>query len=58
MFFITGADALARILTWHSTDELFRLAHFIGCTRPGHHLADPGRRNLRHYPGARRQDSC
>ncbi|HLZ38060.1 MAG TPA: nicotinate-nucleotide adenylyltransferase [Mycobacteriales bacterium] len=42
MFFITGADALARILTWHATDELFRLAHFIGCTRPGHHLADPG----------------
>lgn len=42
LFFITGADALARILTWHATDELFRLAHFIGCTRPGHHLADPG----------------
>jgi nicotinate-nucleotide adenylyltransferase len=30
------------MLTWRDTDELFRLAHFIGCTRPGHHLADPG----------------
>jgi nicotinate-nucleotide adenylyltransferase len=42
LFFITGADALAQMLTWRDTDELFRLAHFIGCTRPGHHLADPG----------------
>jgi nicotinate-nucleotide adenylyltransferase len=42
LFFITGADALAQILTWHAADELFRLAHFIGCTRPGHSLADPG----------------
>ncbi len=42
LFFITGADALAQILTWHATDDLFRLAHFIGVTRPGHRLADPG----------------
>ncbi|GAB3965926.1 nicotinate-nucleotide adenylyltransferase [Actinoallomurus sp. NPDC050550] len=42
LYFITGADALAQMLTWRDTDELFRLAHFIGCTRPGHHLADPG----------------
>ena len=32
LFFITGADALAEILTWHDADELFGLAHFIGCT--------------------------
>lgn len=42
LFFITGADALAQILGWHRSDELFDLAHFIGVTRPGHHLADPG----------------
>jgi nicotinate-nucleotide adenylyltransferase len=42
LFFITGADALGNILTWRDADELFRLAHFIGCTRPGHRLTDPG----------------
>ena len=42
MFFITGADALAQILGWHRSDELFELAHFVGVTRPGHHLVDPG----------------
>jgi nicotinate-nucleotide adenylyltransferase len=34
-YFITGADALAQILSWHQADELFELAHFVGCTRPG-----------------------
>jgi nicotinate-nucleotide adenylyltransferase len=38
LYFITGADALANILTWHDVDTLFSLAHFIGCTRPGHQL--------------------
>lgn len=42
LFFITGADALGNILTWRDADELFKLAHFIGCTRPGHRLTDPG----------------
>jgi nicotinate-nucleotide adenylyltransferase len=42
LFFITGADALGEILSWRDADELFNLAHFIGCTRPGHNLADPG----------------
>ncbi|MCX4832621.1 nicotinate-nucleotide adenylyltransferase [Streptomyces sp. NBC_01016] len=42
LFFITGADALGQILTWRYTDELFSLSHFIGVTRPGHTLADPG----------------
>jgi nicotinate-nucleotide adenylyltransferase len=35
LFFITGADAIAQILTWRSSEELFELAHFVGCTRPG-----------------------
>ena len=35
LYFITGADALTQILTWHKVDRLFDLAHFVGCTRPG-----------------------
>jgi nicotinate-nucleotide adenylyltransferase len=42
MFFITGADALAQILSWKGVDELWDLAHFVGVTRPGHHLTDHG----------------
>lgn len=41
-FFITGADALAQIVSWRDADEVFRLAHFVGCTRPGHVLTDTG----------------
>src|SRR3954447_25335160 len=41
-FFITGADALAQMLGWHRSDTLLELAHFVGVTRPGHHLSDPG----------------
>ncbi len=45
LFFITGADALAQILSWRDAEKLFGLAHFIGVTRPGytlddHHLPD------------------
>jgi len=46
-YFITGADALSEILTWRDPEALFELAHFVGCTRPGHTLSDPG------LPGAR-----
>jgi nicotinate-nucleotide adenylyltransferase len=35
-FFIMGADALSSIKTWHNTENLFSMAHFVGCTRPGH----------------------
>jgi nicotinate-nucleotide adenylyltransferase len=35
LYFITGADALGDIFTWRAADELFDLAHFVGCTRPG-----------------------
>ena len=42
LYFITGADALEQILSWRDLDELFELAHFIGCTRPGHTLSDAG----------------
>ena len=42
LFFITGADALEQIFSWRDAEELFDLAHFIGVTRPGHTLTDPG----------------
>ena len=35
LYFITGADALADIFTWRDVEELFGLAQFVGCTRPG-----------------------
>jgi nicotinate-nucleotide adenylyltransferase len=40
LFFITGADALEQILSWHRAEEMFRLAHFVGVTRPGFDLDD------------------
>ncbi|HLL65066.1 MAG TPA: nicotinate-nucleotide adenylyltransferase [Micromonosporaceae bacterium] len=40
LFFITGADALARILSWKESDRLFALANFVGVTRPGFELSD------------------
>ncbi|GAA5068716.1 nicotinate-nucleotide adenylyltransferase [Nocardia callitridis] len=38
LFFITGADALANILTWQDWAELFELAKFVGVSRPGYEL--------------------
>lgn len=40
LFFITGADALNRILSWKDAARAFALAHFIGVTRPGYELSD------------------
>ncbi|AVT33262.1 MULTISPECIES: nicotinate-nucleotide adenylyltransferase [unclassified Plantactinospora] len=40
LFFITGADALEKILSWKDLDQMFELAHFIGVTRPGFVLSD------------------
>lgn len=33
--FITGADALASVLTWRGTEDLFDLANLVGVSRPG-----------------------
>ncbi|PPF11048.1 nicotinic acid mononucleotide adenylyltransferase [Rathayibacter sp. AY1G1] len=38
LFFITGADAVAQILSWKDYDELWELAHFVAVSRPGHVL--------------------
>ncbi|WP_328466396.1 nicotinate-nucleotide adenylyltransferase [Actinoplanes sp. NBC_00393] len=39
LYFITGADALARILSWKDAFTMLELAHFIGVTRPGFELS-------------------
>jgi len=42
LFFISGADAVAQIVSWKDKDELWNLAHFIGVSRPGHELSLSG----------------
>ena len=42
LYFITGADALAQILSWKDVDALFGLAQFVGVTRPGYELSEAG----------------
>jgi nicotinate-nucleotide adenylyltransferase len=39
LFFITGADALAKILSWKDALEMLSLARFVGVTRPGFELS-------------------
>ncbi|GAT07248.1 nicotinic acid mononucleotide adenylyltransferase [Mycolicibacterium novocastrense] len=38
LFFITGADALASILTWQNWEDMFAIASFVGVSRPGYEL--------------------
>ncbi|MDV3128267.1 nicotinate-nucleotide adenylyltransferase [Mycobacterium sp. 21AC1] len=38
LYFITGADALASILSWQNWEELFSMARFVGVSRPGYEL--------------------
>ncbi len=40
LYFITGADALARIMSWKDALTMLELAHFIGVTRPGFELSN------------------
>ncbi|MGI6604636.1 MAG: nicotinate-nucleotide adenylyltransferase [bacterium] len=39
LYFISGADAIAEILTWKDVDELLGLCYFIAVTRPGYKLS-------------------
>ena len=41
LFFITGADAIAQILTWRDVEKIWDLAQFVAVTRPGHKLTLP-----------------
>ena len=38
LFFITGADAVAQILSWKDSEAVLNAAHFIAATRPGYHV--------------------
>ena len=38
LYFITGADALASILSWQDWEDLFSVARFVGVSRPGFEL--------------------
>ncbi|WP_264033094.1 nicotinate-nucleotide adenylyltransferase [Mycobacterium fragae] len=40
LYFITGADALASILSWQDWEEMFAMARFVGVSRPGYELGD------------------
>lgn len=42
LFFITGADAVAQILSWKDVEDVFALAHFVAVSRPGHDLSISG----------------
>ena len=37
-YFITGADAIAEVVTWHDAERIAKLAHLVGATRPGYDL--------------------
>jgi len=38
LFFVAGADAVARLDEWREPERLRQLATFVGVTRPGHSL--------------------
>lgn len=38
LFFITGADALASIMSWRDWEAMLEMARFVGVTRPGYEL--------------------
>lgn len=40
LFFITGADALEKIMTWRDWEKMFDAATFVGVTRPGFTLEE------------------
>ena len=39
LYFITGADAIIDIVTWHDAGEIAELATLIAATRPGYDIA-------------------
>ncbi|MFY7819721.1 MAG: nicotinate-nucleotide adenylyltransferase [Rhodoluna sp.] len=41
LYFITGADAIAQILSWREVDQIWDLAHFVAVSRPGHQMTLP-----------------
>lgn len=50
IFFITGADAIRDIPSWHRHQELLHISHFVAATRPGFRLDNY--LNLEHFSAA------
>ena len=48
-YFITGADAIAEIVSWRDAHKIAQLAHLVGATRPGYDLAH-ARKAIRESP--------
>ncbi|WP_069997944.1 nicotinate-nucleotide adenylyltransferase [Cellulosilyticum sp. I15G10I2] len=40
LYFITGADAIHKILTWKESEELLQICDFVAVTRPGHNTEE------------------
>lgn len=40
LYFITGADSLASIVSWRDWEKMLAMAHFVGVTRPGYELSE------------------
>ncbi len=38
-YFISGADAILEIASWHYPEDIFRFAHMIAASRPGYSLS-------------------
>lgn len=38
-FFVTGADAILEIASWHSPENILQYAHLIAASRPGYSLS-------------------
>jgi nicotinate-nucleotide adenylyltransferase len=38
-YFISGADAILEIASWHYPEDIFRFAHLIAASRPGYSLS-------------------
>ena len=45
LYFITGADAILDIVTWHDADQIANLATLIAATRPGYEI-DQARKRI------------
>ncbi|MGI6226889.1 MAG: nicotinate-nucleotide adenylyltransferase [Peptococcales bacterium] len=50
IYFITGADAIKEILTWHRVEELLDMCYFVAATRPGYDLEDLKKEELKVLP--------
>ncbi|MFZ7101853.1 MAG: nicotinate-nucleotide adenylyltransferase [Peptococcaceae bacterium] len=50
IYFITGADAIKEILTWHRVEEVLDLCYFVAATRPGYDLEDLKKEELKVLP--------